>query len=146
MTGSPRPRKPRSCSVLIMRVARERGYPPLTVTAFVLLAGAIVLLPWLSTGAQQFSSSSTNTVASIIFLAVAPAAIGQTCWTYAIKRFGAARAGQFLYLIPPLAALFSWAFIGEVPSGSTLAGGVSALLGVVIVNTWGRLNHQSDTK
>jgi drug/metabolite transporter (DMT)-like permease len=113
-------------------------FPPLTVTAFVLLAGAIMLLPWLSAGARQFSCSSVNTMASIIFLAVAPAAIGQTCWTYAIKSYGAARAGQFLYLIPPLAVLFSWAVIGELPSWRTLAGGLSALLGVIIVNTWGR--------
>jgi drug/metabolite transporter (DMT)-like permease len=111
---------------------------PLTVTAFVLLAGAIMLLPWLPAGARQFTGGSVDTMACIIFLAVAPAAIGQTCWTFVIKSFGAARAGQFLYLVPPMAVLFSWVFIREIPSWTTLAGGMSALLGVLIVNTWGR--------
>jgi drug/metabolite transporter (DMT)-like permease len=108
------------------------------VTSFVLLAGAVIMLPWLPGGARQLGGSSATTIGCIIFLAVAPAAIGQTCWTFAIKSFGAARAGQFLYLIPPMAVLFSWAVIAEVPSWSTIYGGLFALLGVVIVNTWGR--------
>jgi drug/metabolite transporter (DMT)-like permease len=115
-----------------------RRIHPLTVTSFVLLAGAVIMLPWLPGGARQLGGSSATTIGCIIFLAVAPAAIGQTCWTFAIKSFGAARAGQFLYLIPPMAVLFSWAVIAEVPSWSTIYGGLFALLGVVIVNTWGR--------
>jgi drug/metabolite transporter (DMT)-like permease len=110
----------------------------LHVTELVLIAGAVVLLPWLPEGARQLGISSPSTIATVIFLAIAPAAIGYTCWTYAIKSFGAARAGQFLYLIPSSAALFSWLGLGEIPTWSTLAGGALALIGVIIVNTWGR--------
>lgn len=111
---------------------------PLHVTALVLIAGAIALLPWLADGARQFAAAKPMTIAAVIFLAVAPAAIGQTCWTYAIRAFGAARAGQFLYLIPPCAVALSWLSLGEMPAWTTLAGGALTILGVIIVNMSGR--------
>lgn len=110
----------------------------LDVTAFVLIAGAVALLPWLYSGATQFRNASGATALTVLFLAIAPAAIGQTCWTYALKSYGAARAGQFLYLIPPCAVGLSWVGLGETPVSTTLVGGALALLGVIVVNSWGR--------
>lgn len=113
-------------------------YDPISVTAAVIIAGTIALLPWLPAGAGQFAAASLPTIGAVLFLAIAPAAIGQTCWTYALKSFGAARAGQFLYLIPPCAVLFAWVGLGETPTLSTLVGGALALCGVITVNTLGR--------
>lgn len=113
-------------------------YDPISVTAAVIIAGTIALLPWLPAGAGQLAAASLPTVGAVLFLAIAPAAIGQTCWTYALKSFGAARAGQFLYLIPPCAVLFAWVGLGEKPTLSTLVGGALALCGVITVNTLGR--------
>lgn len=111
---------------------------PLDVTAILLIGGACLLLPWIGSGARAFGQAGFQTQASVIFLGIVPAAIGQTCWTFAIKEFGAARAGQFLYLIPPCALTLSWIFLGETPEWTTLIGGVLALTGVIVVNTLGR--------
>lgn len=111
---------------------------PLTVTAIVLLAGAVILTPWLPQGIEQFGKAGAEAKMSVIFLAIAPAAIGQLCWSFAIKAYGAARAGQFLYLIPPLATLLAWATLGDVPQWTTIAGGIAAMAGVLLINTWGR--------
>ncbi|CAN7715364.1 DMT family transporter [Rhizobium sp. LjRoot98] len=111
---------------------------PLSVTAAVVLAGTVALCPWLPAGLEQLAAASQATVGAVVFLAVAPAAIGQSCWTYALKHFGAARAGQFLYLIPPCAMFFAWAGLGETPETRTLLGGALALGGVLAVNTLGR--------
>lgn len=111
---------------------------PIHVTALVLIAGAIALIPWLPAGWSQVLAASPATMGAVVFLAVAPAAIGQTCWTYALKSFGAARAGQFLYLIPPCAVALSWLMLREAPLPTTLLGGAMALAGVILVNTWGR--------
>lgn len=113
-------------------------YDPLHVTSLVLIAGAVALLPWLPAGIAQAAAASDSSVAAVLFLAVAPAAIGQTCWAYVIRAFGAARAGQFLYLIPPFATLLAFGLLGEIPGAVMLLGGTLALLGVVVVNTWGR--------
>lgn len=115
-----------------------KRYDSISVTAAVILAGTIALLPWLPAGIGQLATASQPTIAAVLFLAIAPAAIGQTCWTFALKSFGAARAGQFLYLIPPCAVFFAWAGLGEVPTVSTSVGGLLALGGVITVNTLGR--------
>lgn len=111
---------------------------PLTVTASVLLAGAIALLPFLPRGISQFATASADARGAVIFLAIAPAAIGQVSWSYAIRHYGAARAGQFLYLIPPLATLIAWLVLGDRPLLTTVLGGLATITGVVIVNTRGR--------
>jgi drug/metabolite transporter (DMT)-like permease len=41
-------------------------------------------------------------------------------------------------LVPPIATLISWGWLGEVPGWGTFAGGAVALAGVVLVNTVGR--------
>jgi drug/metabolite transporter (DMT)-like permease len=111
---------------------------PLTVTAMVLLVGAVALAPWLPAGINQFSNAQPDARFAVVFLAVAPAAVGQVCWSYAIKHFGAARSGQFLYLIPPLATFIAWFLLGDTPRWTTIAGGVAAMAGVLVVNTLGR--------
>ena len=74
----------------------------------------------------------------MVALGVFPAAIGYAAWTYALGRFGAARAANFLYLVPPVAALFGFAALGETMSVLTLVGAAVAIAGVAIVNTRGR--------
>lgn len=111
---------------------------PLTVTSMVVIAGAVALLPWLPEGVRQAGQASREGLGALFFLALAPAAIGQVCWTFALRAYGAARAGQFLYLVPAIATSMAFIAIGEIPSAFTLMGGALALIGVVVVNTWGR--------
>jgi drug/metabolite transporter (DMT)-like permease len=115
-----------------------RNHAPLDVTALVLLAGCAALFPWLPLGFRLASDASSQTLLMILFLALGPGIIGQACWTVAIKGFGAARAGQFLYLVPPAAVAMAWIVLGEVPELTTVLGGVLALAGVILVNSKGR--------
>ena len=48
-------------------------------------------------------------------------------WSYALGHFGAARAGNFLYLVAPLAMLLAWLIYGEAVSVFTIAGGILVL-------------------
>ena len=114
-------------------------YGALACTAYTLLAGALFLSPFLP-GALPIlvAPGATRAAATVVALGVFPAAIGYAAWTYALGRFGAARAANFLYLVPPVAALVGYSALGESLSALTLVGGAIAILGVVIVNSLGR--------
>ena len=110
----------------------------LTSTAFTLLAGTVLLSPWLPQALGTLSAASVTTLWVVIALGVVPAAIGYASWTYALGQLGAARGSNFLYLIPPVATALAFIFTREVPSAQTLVGGALAISGVAIVNLRGR--------
>lgn len=110
----------------------------LNASAFTLIAGALWLLPWLPEGIAQMLAAPVRVQAAVIFLGVAPAALGYAAWTIVLGSFGAARASNFLYLVPVVAASTAIPLTGEIPAWTTLAGGLLALAGVGLVNTRGR--------
>jgi drug/metabolite transporter (DMT)-like permease len=51
--------------------------------------------------------------------------------------------GSTTYLVPPLALLFGWAFLGEVPPVLVFPGGALCLAGVALARTRGRRRTSS---
>ncbi len=128
------------CSAIGFVLQRKlvQQYGALHVACIMLIAAALALSPWLPTAVSEMRSASATTVSWVVFLGVFPTAVGQICWAYALGHFGAARAGNFLYLVAPLATLLAWVMYGEVVSVFTIAGGILVLGGVILVNTRGR--------
>lgn len=126
-----------ACYVVLQKplVARHGA---LACTAWTLMAGALWLSPWLPEAAGELPWASATTIATVIGLGVLPAAIGYATWTIALGHFGAARATNFLYLVPPVATAIAAPLLGELPGPQTLLGGAIAIAGVVLVNTRGR--------
>ncbi len=115
-------------------------YGPLASTAYTLLAGALLLAPWLpgALAALAAPGAQPATLAAVLALGVFPAALGYATWTIGLAHFGAARATNFLYLVPAIATALSMALTGERPGFSTLAGGAIAVAGVAFVAWRGR--------
>jgi drug/metabolite transporter (DMT)-like permease len=115
-----------------------RSSTPLMVTWLACTIGAISCLPYAGTLVQDLGHASGSTIAWTIYLGVAPTAIGFVTWAYALARTTAGKMGSTTYLVPPLALLFGWAFLGEVPPFLVLPGGVLCLAGVAIARTGSR--------
>ncbi|WP_437360005.1 DMT family transporter [Inquilinus limosus] len=127
-----------SATYFVLQRPLVARYGALTCTAWTLLTGALLLSPWLPAAADGLSQAGPATVAAVIGLGVLPAAIGYATWTHALGHFGAARAANFLYLVPPVATVLALPMLGELPGPQTLLGGAIAVAGVVLVNTRGR--------
>ncbi|WP_186148110.1 DMT family transporter [Burkholderia gladioli] len=115
-------------------------YGPLACTAYTLLAGAVLLLPWLPGALRSLAAPGALHAAlpAVLVLGIFPAALGYASWTFALSHFGPARATHFLYLVPAAAMGLSIFMTGEQPGLATLGGGSMAIVGVAAVALRGR--------
>lgn len=110
----------------------------LPVTACLLWAGTAMLLPFLPGALGAAAQAPAHALGAVLFLGLGPAALAYVAWSYALARLPVSRAASFLYLVPPVATLIAWVWLGEAPGWGALLGGAVALAGVVLVNTVGR--------
>jgi drug/metabolite transporter (DMT)-like permease len=113
-------------------------YGTLPVACFVFWSGAVCLLPFASALAAEVRRAPFADTAAVVYLGVGPAAVGYVLWGYALARMPVARTTSFLYFVPALATAIGWVWLRELPAALSIAGGVVALAGVVVVNRFGR--------
>jgi drug/metabolite transporter (DMT)-like permease len=127
-----------SASYFVLQRRLIPVYGALTCTAYTLMAGALLLTPWLPGAVHSLDGAPRGTLQAVLVLGVFPATLGYATWTFALGHFGAARAANFLYLTPAVATVLSALLTGERPGLATLCGGLLAICGVVLVALRGR--------
>lgn len=105
---------------------------PLQVTWLGCAAGAVVCLPFAPGLVAELDDAGATAVAWMLYLGVAPTALGFATWAYALRRTSAGRLASLAYLIPVVAILLGWALLGETPPWLAAVGGALCLAGVVL--------------
>ncbi len=111
-----------------------RKHRPVTVAAWNIVIGAVLLAPFIPSAAMQVPDASSEALLATIYLGLGPSMVAYATYSVMLSKFPASRASNFLYSVPPLSTLLGFLWLGEVPGLFAIIGGILALLGVVIVN------------
>jgi drug/metabolite transporter (DMT)-like permease len=121
-----------------------RKYGPVHLVAYCIWCGTFFMLVFAPGLLDELRNAPPSATLTIIYMGVFPTAIAYTLWGYVLSRIAISVAVSFIYLVPVLATLMSHFWLGEVLTTRSLLGGFLALLGVVVVNTPGRVKASTE--
>lgn len=136
----------RSAALLVLAAAVVQGtyhaihkpllarYTPFEVTTYAMWAGTLFVLPWAGQLVDRLPDAGIDGIGGALFLGIVPSAIGFVAWAHAVGRVDMGVAASSLYLIPVVAIVIAYLWLGEVPQVVELVGGAIAVGGVVLAN------------
>lgn len=132
-------------SMALGTVLSRRWQPPvspLTLTAWQLTAGGLLLVPVALAFAPSIPLPTGTNLIGLTWLGLIGAALTYVIWFRGVARLGSAVVSFLLFLSPVTAVLLGWVFLGQTLSLPQIAG-----FGLVICSIWlgQRAGRTSDT-
>jgi drug/metabolite transporter (DMT)-like permease len=109
-------------------------YSAFEVTTYAMWAGTLLILPLGGGVPGAVAHAGREPLIAVAVLALGASAVGFFAWAFASARLPIARLSASLYAVPVVAILVALAWLGELPSAASIAGGAIALTGVAITS------------
>ncbi len=123
---------------VILQKPYLKRYSPLQCTACAIWGATLLLLVFSPGLAGQIRTASAESTLAVLYMGVFPGAIGYVSWAFVLSRLPASKAGSLLYMVPAIAILIAWLWLGEIPTLLAILGGILVLAGVILVNMLGK--------
>jgi len=117
--------------VIVKPLAEAVG--PFPATAWSVWVGTLLATPALGVAVRDASTAPASAFVAVALLGVVSSAIGYVAWSVALAGSSIARTTAALYVVPVVALLLGWVWLGERPAPLSLLGGAIAIAGVMLV-------------
>ena len=121
----------------VMQKPYLKRYNGFELTTYTIWAATLCLLVYAPGLVQQVQVAQLKATETVIYLGIFPAAIAYATWAFALARMPASNTTSFLNIVPLLAVIIAWLWLGEMPSLLALIGGGVIIAGVALVNVRG---------
>lgn len=108
---------------------------PFELMTFAILGGFVSLLPFQWHALVSVPPLSTHMIVMITYLAIFPAIIAYSCWSYGVRNIPVSKAVGAIYLIPVFTAALAWFFNHTMPPLSDWLGGLLTISGAFFINS-----------
>ena len=105
-----------------------------TLAASIIAALALLAPLFLVTRPSPPLGLGPGAIGAILYIAIFASLVAFLLWSYGVSELGAARAGQFVYLMPVFGPVLAVLILGEAIGLPQIAGGVCVFAGIVLVN------------
>jgi len=114
-------------------------YTAFEVATYAIIVGTICMLVFLPAGIRELQHSTLPANLAILYMALFPAVLAYMAWGYALsKAEKTTHVTVFMYLVPFLATLIGYFWLGETLSPWAWLGGIIIIAGMVLTNVLGR--------
>lgn len=111
-------------------------YSGFTITAWsTLIAAPLVFLMASKPYAELLRTTPSTSWLEILYLAVLNSIVGNVLWTYGTRHLPGASVGSFLYLMPVIAVIAGFLWLGEPITAYLVVGGLIVLAGVALAQS-----------
>lgn len=122
-----------SAFYVMMQKPLLKHFKPLEIAAWCIWFATIAMAIWGPVAIAEVHTAPTSAILAVIFLGIGPGACAYALWSFALSHLKVSRAASMLYLVPFLTLLFSWLLLSEVPTWLGIVGGITALLGALMI-------------
>ena len=115
--------------------------PPMTAVGVSVIAGTLVMFPLYPHTVSTIDEISYSGWLWLLYLMFAGTIVTYWIWFKALAVMPASKTSAYMYGVPLAALLWSWIVLDTVPSGIALLGGAVMIIGVVMTQWTGALQH-----
>ncbi len=117
---------------ILLKHFRPKQLSAIAFLGILVLIGTVALIPIVLL--NPFNEPSivwdSTMIKALLYISIFPSIIAYLAWNYGMKEIGAAKGGQFIYLMPFIGAILAILFLGESIKLFHIIGGLCIALGL----------------